>query len=82
MEYKKGEFVLIKDDNYKFKKSIGEIESKLKNDYRLYVYIFPEDTIDGRKPYMSFNEVFLTTTQDLYLEMMNKKLKLYKWMNI
>ena len=66
MEYKKGEFVLIEDDNYKFKKFIGEIESKVKNDYRLYVYIFPEDTIDGRKPYMSFNEVFLTTTQDLY----------------
>jgi len=66
MDYKIGEFVLIKDDNYIAKKFIGEIQSKVKNDYRIYVYNFPEDTIDGRKPYMSSNEVFLTTTQALY----------------
>ena len=66
MDYKAGEFVLIKDDNYIAKKFIGEIQSKVKNDYCIYVYNFPEDTIDGRKPYMSSNEVFLTTTQALY----------------
>ena len=66
MDYKIGEFILIKDDNYIAKKFIGEIQSKVQNDYRLYVYIFPEDTIDGRKPYMRSNEVFLTTTQTLY----------------
>ena len=66
MDYKIGEFVLIKDDNYIAKKFIGEILSKVKNDYRIYVYNFPEDTIDGRKPYMSSNEVFLTTTRALY----------------
>ena len=66
MEYKEDEFVLIKDDDFKAKKFIGQIILKVKNEYKLYVYIFPEDTIDGRKPYMSSNEVFLTTTQILY----------------
>ena len=73
MVYKEGDFVLIEDDNYKAKKFIGEIQQKLKSDYRLYVYIFPEDTIDGRLPYMSFNEVFFTPTQILYSLSEDKK---------
>jgi len=63
MDYKKGDFLLIKDKEYKAKNFIGEIQKKIeKNKYLLYVYIFPEDTIDGKQSYMSVNEVFLTPT--------------------
>ena len=73
MEYNEGEFVLIEDYNYKAKKFIGEIGTKLKNSYLLYVYIFPEDTIDGRQPYMSSNEVLFTPNQISYCFSGDKK---------
>ena len=64
MEYKEGDFVLIKDKRYKAKQFIGEIATKLENDnYNFYVYIFPEDTKEGRQSYMSSYEVFFTPTQ-------------------
>ena len=73
MNYKEGDFLLIKDESYKAKHFIGEIagnaNNNKKNDndqYTLLVYIFPEDTKDGRQAYMSSFEVFLTTNQKTY----------------
>ena len=65
MDYKPGEFLLIKDETYNYKLFIGEIIKKVDDQYLLYVYIFPEDTIYGRQPYMSSKEVILTTKQKL-----------------
>ena len=66
MVYSEGDFVLIKDGTYKAGKFIGEINKKMENTYLLYIYIFPEDTLDGRQVYMSSNEVFLTPSQTTY----------------
>ena len=67
MSHKEGEFYLIKDQNYKAKKYIGEILKKLENDfYLLNIYIFPEDTYFGRLPHNSYYEVFLTSDLFLY----------------
>ena len=67
MDYKKGDFFLIKDETYKAKYFIGEIDEKVNDGYLLYVYIFPEDTEDGKQSYMSSFEVFLTTNQKMCL---------------
>ena len=67
MNYSKGDYYLIEDKEYKAKKYIGEIiEVKKINLCLLNIYIFPEDTINGRQPYMSQFEVFLTGSQSLY----------------
>ena len=67
MNYSKGDYYLIEDKKYKAKKYIGEIiEVKKINLCLLNIYIFPEDTINGRQPYMSQFEVFLTGSQSLY----------------
>ena len=67
MLHKKGEYFLIQNNNYKANKFIGEIlDKKEKNLYLLNVYIFPEDTKDGRQNYMSQFEVFLTPSELLY----------------
>ena len=69
MDYCKGDFYLIEDHNYKSNKYIGEIirdKNKEKNIYLINIYIFPEDTKDGRQQYMSQFEVFLNPTQQLY----------------
>ena len=66
MDYKKGEFLLIKDEAYKAKCFIGQIIKKVNNDYLMYVYIFPEDTKDGKQTYMSSFEVFLIPDEKMY----------------
>ena len=64
MSLEKGGFYIIKDSEYKANKFIGEIVKESgDNNFRLRKYIFPEDTIDGRQPYMSVNEVFLTPSE-------------------
>ena len=70
MDYKTGDFLLIKDETYKAKHFIGEIQKKIdkaNNIYLLYIYIFPEDTIDGMQSYMSSYEVFLTPVLQTYV---------------
>ena len=59
MPYEKGDHILIYNirNNHRF---IGEISVKNKDSYILLIYIFPEDTKDGKQPYMSNFEVFLT----------------------
>ena len=67
MSLKKGDFYLINDNkNYKANKFIGEIiKEESNNCFLLNIYIFPEDTKDGRSSHMSVNEVFLTSSQNL-----------------
>ena len=59
MPYEKGDQILIYNirNNHRF---IGEISVKNKDSYILLIYIFPEDTKDGKQSYMSNFEVFLT----------------------
>ena len=68
MNYKQGEFFLIEDiKNYKANEFIGEIINKSENNFfRLKIYIFPEDTKDGRQSHMSSNEIFSTSSEFLY----------------
>ena len=73
MNYKEGDFLLINDESYKAKQFIGEIAGNVNNNkkndndqYTLLVYIFAEDTKDGKQSYMSSFEVFLTTNQKTY----------------
>ena len=67
MDYKEGNFFLIKDETYKANYFIGEIDKKVNDEYLLYVYIFPEDTEDGKQSYMSSFEVFLIPNQKVCL---------------
>ena len=67
MQYSKGDFFLIEDEKYKANKYIGQIkEEKDNNWFLLNIYIFPEDTINGRQSYMSQFEVFFNGVQSLY----------------
>ena len=68
MNHNEGEFYLIKDrKNYKANQFIGEILKKLdNNNYLLNIYIFPQDTICGKQPHNSRNEVYLTSSQVIY----------------
>ena len=67
MALKTGHFYIIRDNiNYKANKFIGEILKECEdNTFLLNIYIFPEDTKDGRQEHMSSNEVFLTPSQIL-----------------
>ena len=67
MTLKTGHFYIIRDNiNYKANKFIGEILKECEdNTFLLNIYIFPEDTKDGRQEHMSSNEVFLTPSQIL-----------------
>ena len=61
INYQIGDFFLIFDPNYKAEKYIGKVNSISPDGLAtLNIYIFPEDTQEGRKPYMSFYEIFLT----------------------
>ena len=72
----KGDFILIDNisKNYRF---IGEIIGIINNnkEYSLLLlkYIFPEETKDGRKSYMSNFEIFLTGEQIKYDVNKNEK---------
>ena len=60
ISYNRDDFYLIKDQSYKAGHFIGKIKSLDPNEVNLIIYIFPEDTKEGRKQYMSKSEVFLT----------------------
>ena len=68
-----GDCYLIKDTNLKTKKFIGKIISIGPNGVTLIKYIFPEDTKEGRKDYMSFYEILLTDQEILYEFSKNKE---------
>ena len=63
----KDDFYLIKDSTFNAEKFIGRVSSLNPNGIALLnVYIFPEDTQNGRKTYNSFLEIFLTEKEIAY----------------
>ena len=76
MDFIKGDFILIDNiiKNYRF---IGEVIGIINNNKEylllLFKYLFPDDTKDGRKSYMSNFEVFLTGEQIKYNVNKNEK---------
>lgn len=66
ISYHKDDYYLINDQHYKAGKFIGKIKSIGPKEVNLSIYIFPEDTKEGRKPHMSLYEVFLTNNEMFY----------------
>ena len=66
ISYTRDEYYLIKDSSYKRGEFIGKIKSIGPVQVILSVYIFPEDTKDGRKEHMSSFEVFFTKKEIPY----------------
>ena len=66
ISYNRDDFYLIKDQSYKAGHFIGKIKSLGPNEVNLIIYIFPEDTKEGRKKHMSKSEVFLTDNKLSY----------------
>ena len=66
ISYNRDNFYLIKDSSLKKGGFIGKVKSLGLTDVTLSIYIFPEDTKDGRKEYMSEYEVFYTKKEMQY----------------
>ena len=66
ISYTRDEYYLIKDSSYKRGEFIGKIKAIGPVQVILSVYIFPEDTKDGRKEHMSSFEVFFTKKEIPY----------------
>ena len=90
MRYNKGDFYLINNYNEEINlnKFIGEIiQFDANKIYTLKIYIFPESTKEGRKSYMSSNEVFSTERNITYQfigknEMKIELIKFERYLNI
>ena len=66
ISYSRNDFYLIKDASFKKGEYIGKIKSISPSDVIMSIYIFPEDTKDGRKEYMSLYEVYYTKREIPY----------------
>ena len=66
ISYNRDDFYLIKNATLKKGQFIGRIKSIEPTQVIMSVYIFPEDTRDGRKEYMSLYEVFYTKNEIKY----------------
>ena len=66
ISYNRDDFFLIKTSQLKKGEYIGRIKSIEPTQVLMSVYIFPEDTRDGRKEYMSSYEVFYTKNEIIY----------------
>lgn len=66
ISYHRDDFYLIQDPNYKAGQFIGKIKTIGLNEVILSIYIFPEDTKEGKKPHMSLYEIFLTKDEMKY----------------
>ena len=66
ISYSRDNCYLIKDQSYKAGQFIGRIDSIGLNEVNLIIYIFPEDTKEGRKQHMSNSEIFLTNNKMKY----------------
>ena len=64
-DYKVDDYVIIKTEFEKSGRRIGKIEKIFPDSTFRYVsFIFPEDTIGGRKEYNSINEIYKTNTTE------------------
>ena len=66
ISYNRDDFYLIKNATLRKGQFIGRIKSIEPTQVIMSVYIFPEDTRDGRKEYMSSYEVFYTKNEIKY----------------
>ena len=63
----KDDFFLVKDPSFNVEKFIFKVNSLSPDDIvTLNVYIFPEDTKQGRQPHNSYYEIFLTENEMAY----------------
>ena len=73
ISYSKDDFYLIKNSTFKKGEFIGKVKTIETSCANLSVFIFPEDTKDGRKEYMSTYEVFYTKNEIKYTFTGNEK---------
>ena len=66
ISYHRDDFYEINDKRFKAGKYIGKIKTIKPNEVSLIIYLFPEDTKEGRKQHMSQYEIFLTNYEILY----------------
>ena len=67
INYHIDDYYLIIDPSYNAEKFIGRVNSIGQNGIvTLNIYIFPEDTNEGRKQHMSYYEIFLTKNEMSY----------------
>ena len=66
ISYHIDDFYEIIDKRFKAGKYIGKIKTIKPNEVSLIIYLFPEDTKEGRKQHMSLYEIFLTNCEILY----------------
>ena len=66
ISYNKDDYFLIKDASFKKGQYIGRIKSITPQEVIMAIYIFPEDTKDGKKEHMSEYEVFYTKREIPY----------------
>lgn len=67
INYHIDDYYLIYDPSYNAEKFIGRVNSIGQNGIvTLNIYIFPEDTNEGRKQHMSYYEIFLTKNEMSY----------------
>ena len=66
ISYHRDDFYEINDKRFKAGKYIGKIKTIKPNEVSLIIYLFPEDTKEGRKQHMSQYEIFLTNCEILY----------------
>ena len=69
-DFKVDDYVIIKTEDEKSGRRVGKIEKIFPDSTFRYVsFIFPEDTVGGRKEYNSINEIYKTnTTEKEYFE--------------
>ena len=73
ISYARDDFFLIKSSSFKRGEFIGKVKSIESSHVLMTIYIFPEDTKDGRKEYMSSYEVFYTKNEIQYQFKGNEK---------
>ena len=73
ISYARDDFFLIKSSALKRGEFIGKVKSIESSHVLMTIYIFPEDTKDGRKEHMSSYEVFYTKNEIQYQFKGNEK---------
>ena len=67
IDFHRDDFYLIKDPSFNAEKFIGKVNTISPDGIvTLNIYIFPEDTKEGRQQHMSYYEIFLTKNEMAY----------------
>ena len=74
IDFHRDDFYLIKDPSFNAEKFIGKVNTVSPDGIvTLNIYIFPEDTREGRQNHMSYYEIFLTKNEMAYQFSGNEK---------